>query len=100
MLSALVALRQAEVDPVISTDEIEEVDIEETGFQATYTKLAVAGLPTVQLVPFATVDDAVRNFVEKMAAADGIVGGALVGRIRNEVTPDVKGVLAGWGVAV
>jgi hypothetical protein len=100
MVTALVQLRQNDVDPSVTTDEIEDIDIEETGFQATYTKLAVAALPTIQAVPFITVDDAIRNFVEKVAVADVAVGGALVGRIRNEVAPDVKGVLAGWGVAL
>jgi hypothetical protein len=99
MVTALVHLRQADVDPIITTDEIEDVDIEETGFQATYTKLAVAVLPNVQVVSFASVDDAVRNFVEKLAVADSAVGGALVGRIRGEVPPDVKVILASWGVA-
>jgi hypothetical protein len=100
MLTAMVQLRQAEVDPTIPTDEIEDVDIEETGFHATFTRLAVAGLPSVDLVPFATVDDAVKNFVVRLAAADGSLGGALLGRIRNEVTPEIKGLLAGWGVAI
>ena len=96
----MVHLRQAEIEPTIPSDEIEDVDIEETGFQATFARLAVAGLPSVDLVPFATVDDAVKNFVIKLAAADGSLGGALGGRIRNEVSPEIKGVLAGWGVAI
>lgn len=96
----MIQLRQAEVDPVIPTDEIEDVDIEETGFQATYARLAVAGLPSVQIVPFASVDDAVKNFVVKLAAADNGVGGALGGRIRNEIPLEAKSVLAEWGVAV
>jgi hypothetical protein len=100
MLTAMVQLRQATMGPIIPTDEIEDVDIAETGFQATYAKLAVAGLPSVQAVPFASVDDAVRDFVTKLAAADSSVGGALVGRIRNEVPPETKGVLTGWGIAV
>jgi hypothetical protein len=100
MLTAMIQLRQAEVDPGIPTDEIEDVDIEETGFQATYARLAVAGLPSVQVVPFASVDDAVKNFVVKLAAADGSVGGALSRRIRNEVPPEAMAILAGWGVAI
>lgn len=96
----MVQLRQATMGPIIPTDEIEEVDIEETGFQATYAKLVVAGPPSVQVVPFTNVDDAVRDFVAKLAAADSSVGGALVGRIRNEVPPETKAVLTGWGVAV
>ena len=96
----MIQLRQAEVDPAIPTDEIEDVDIEETGFHATYAKLAVAALPSVQVVPFASVDDVVKNFVVKLAAADGSVGGALSGRIRNEVPPEATAILAGWGVAV
>ena len=100
MLAAMIQLRQAEVDPAIPTDEIEDVDIEETGFHATYAKLAVAALPSVQVVPFASVDDVVKNFVVKLAAADGSVGGALIGRIRNEVPAEARAILAGWGVAV
>src|SRR5271170_2374896 len=100
MLLAMIQLRQAEVDPIFNDDEIEDVDIDEMGFQATYTKLAVAGLPSVQVVPFASVDDAVKNFVVKLAAADSSVGGVLGGRIRNEVPPEAQTVLAGWGVAV
>ena len=100
MLTAMIQLRQAEVAPAIPTDEIEDVDIEESGFQATYTRLAVADLPSAQVVPFASVDDAVKNFVVKLAAADGSVGGALSGRIRSEVPPEAIAVLAGWGVAV
>jgi len=100
MLTVMVQLRQAEVEPTIPMDEIEDVDIEESGFHATFARLAVAGLPSVDLVPFATVDDAVKNFVIKLAAADGGLGGALMGRIRNEVSPDIKAILAGWGVAI
>jgi len=100
MLTAMVQLRQVEVELIIPTDEIEDVDIEESGFHATFARLAVAGLPSVDLVPFATVDDAVKNFVIKLAAADGGLGGVLVGRIRNELSPEVKGILAGWGVAI
>lgn len=96
----MVQLRQAEVEPTIPTDEIEDVDIEESGFQATFTRLAVAGLPSVDLVPFATVDDAVKNFVIKLAAADGGLGGVLLRRIRNELSPKGTGILAGWGVAI
>jgi hypothetical protein len=100
MLSAMIQLRQAEVDPSIPIDEIEEVDVEEIGFHATYTRLAVAGLPSMEVVPFSSVDDAVKNFVAKLAAADGVVGRALIGRIRNELAPDAKAALAGWGVAI
>jgi hypothetical protein len=100
MLTALVQLHQAEVDPGVPTDDIEDYDIEETGFQATYARLAVAALPTLQIVPFVTVDDAVRNFVEKFAVADASVGGALLGRIRAESPAEIKGILAGWGVSV
>jgi exportin-2 (importin alpha re-exporter) len=100
MLTAMIQLRQAEVDPVIPDDEIEEVDIEETGFQATYAKLAVAGLASVEVVPFPSVDEAVKNFVVKLTAADAALGGALLGRIRNEFAAQEKAVLAGWGVAV
>ena len=100
MLNAMIQLRQSEVDPVIQTDEIEDVDIEETGFQATYARLAVAGLPSVQVVPFASVDDAVKNFVVKLASADRGVGGALSARIRNEISPAERTVLGGWGVTV
>lgn len=96
----MVQLRQAEVEPTIPTDEIEDLDIEESGFQATFTRLAVAGLPSVDLVPFATVDDAVKNFVIKLAAADGGSGGVLLTRIRNELSPKVRSILAGWGVAI
>jgi CAS/CSE protein, C-terminus len=100
MLTAMIQLRQAEIDPMILSDEIEDVDIEETGFQATYARLAVAGLPSVQVVPFASVDDAVKNFMVKLAAADSSVGGALRGRVRNEMPPEAQTVLTGWGVAV
>jgi len=100
MVTAMIQLRQAEVDPVIGGDEIEEVDFEETGFQATYAKLVVAGLTSVEVVPFPSVDESVKNFVVKMTAADGALGGALLGRIRNEVAPQEKAVLAGWGLAV
>jgi CAS/CSE protein, C-terminus len=100
MVTAMIQLRQAEVDPVINDDEIEEVDFEETGFQATYAKLTVAGLASVEVVPFPNVDDAVKNFVVKLANADNALGGALLSRIRNEVGPQEKGVLIGWGVAV
>lgn len=100
MLTAMIQLRQAEVDLAIPTDEIEDVDIEETGFQATYARLAVAGLSSVLVVPFSSIDDAVKNFVVKLAAADASVGGALSKRIRSEVPPEVMAVLATWGVAV
>jgi hypothetical protein len=100
MLTALVQLRRAEIDPGVPSDEIEDIDIEETGFQATFTKLAVAALPTVEMVPFSTVDDTVKNFVVKFAAADSTMGGALVGRVRNEVPPQMKAILADWGLAV
>ena len=100
MLTALIQLRQAEVDPAIPTDEIEDVDLEETGFQATYARLAVAGLPSLQVVPFTSVDDAVRNFVSKLAIADASVGGALRKRISGELPREAMTVLAGWGVAV
>lgn len=96
----MIQLRQAEIDPVIQSDEIEDVDIEETGFQATYARLAVAGLPSVQVVPFVSVDDAVKNFVVKLTAADSSVGGALGGRIRNEIPAEAQTVLAGWGVTL
>ena len=100
MLTALVQLREAEIDPGVPSDEIEDIDIEETGFQATFSKLAVAALPTVEMVPFSTVDDTVKNFVVKFAAADSTVGGALVGRVRNEVSTEMKVILAEWGLAV
>ena len=101
MLTAIVQLRQADIDPsVLDGDEIEDFDIEETGFQATYARLVVASAPTVEIVPFTTVDEAVNNFVVKLAAADGVVGGALINRIRREIRPEVAQVLANWGVSL
>lgn len=100
MLTALVQLHQADVDLTTPSDDIEDIDIEGSGFQATYTKLAVAALPTIEMVPFSTVDDTIKNFVTKFAAADSAVGGALLGRVRNEVPPEAKAVLAGWGLAI
>ena len=99
MLTAIVQLRQADIDPsVLDGDEIEDFDIEETGFQATYARLVIAVAPSIEIVPFKTVDEAVNNFVVKLAAADGVVGGALLGRIRREVRPEVALLLASWGV--
>lgn len=100
MLVALIQLRQEAADPTVPSDEIEDVDIEEMGFQATYTRLAVAAPPSVEVVPFRTVDETIKNFVVKFAAADNATGGALLGRIRNELPPEAKAVLAGWGIAV
>jgi len=100
MLVSLIQLRQEAVDPTVVSDEIEDVDIEEMGFQATYTRLAVAAPPSVDMVPFKTIDEATKNFVVKLVAADGASGGALLGRIRNEVPPEARQVLVGWGVGV
>jgi len=101
MLTAIVQLRQADIDPsVLDGDEIEDFDIEETGFQATYARLVVAAAPTVEIVPFTTVDEVVNNLVVKLAAADGVVGGVLTNRIRREVRPEVAQVLASWGVSL
>ena len=100
MLAAMIELQQMHVEPTISTDEIEEVDVEEIGFQATYARLAVAGLALEEYVPYPSVDEAVKNFVTKLAAADGLVGGALFARIRSEIPPKSKAILAGWGVAI
>jgi ribosomal protein L12E/L44/L45/RPP1/RPP2 len=100
MLVALIQLRQEAVDPTVPTDEIEDIDIEEMGFQATYTRLAVAAPPSVEMVPHKSVDEAIKNFVVKLAAADGAAGGALFGRIRNEVPPEARQVLAGWGISM
>lgn len=94
----MIQLRQTGIDLTITTDEIEDIDIEEIGFQATYAKLAVAGLPPVDSVPFASVDDAVKHFVVKLAAADAAVQGALVRRIRSELPQEAIAGLAGWGV--
>lgn len=100
MLTALVQLHQADIDLTAPSDEIEDIDIEGSGFHATYTKLAVAALPNVEMVPFSTVDDTVKNFVAKFTAADTAVGGALLGRVRNEVPPEAKAILAEWGLAI
>jgi CAS/CSE protein, C-terminus len=100
MLTAMIALRQAEIDPAVPADEVEDIDIEEMGFQATYARLAAAGLPSVQVVPFSSVDDAVRDFVIKFSAADAANGGALTARIRDEMSPEAKSVLPAWGVPV
>ena len=100
MLTAMIQLRQAEIDPAVPTDEVEDVDIEEMGFQATFARLAAAGLPSVQVVPFASVDEAVRNFVIKFSAADAANGGALTARIKGEMSPEARSVLPGWGVPV
>jgi hypothetical protein len=99
-LTALIQLRQAKIEAAVGDDDIDDIDIEESGFQATYTKLAVAGLPSLEVVPFKTVDDAVKNFVVKMAAADRAVGRALTGRIRNEVPREGVNFLKSWGLGV
>ena len=88
------------MDGAVGEDDIEDIDIEESGFQATYTKLAVAGLPSLEVVPFTTVDDAVKNFVVKMTAADSVVGGALFGRIRSEIPAGGVNLLKSWGLAL
>jgi len=100
MLSAMVALHQAEIDPAVAHDEVEDIDIEEIGFQATYARLAASGLPSVQIVPFASVDEAIRNFVVKLSAADAASGGSLTAKIRNEMAPETKSVLPTWGVPI
>ena len=101
LLTALIQLQQAKIEPTaVGDDDIEDIDIEEVGFQATYTKLSVAGLPGLEVVSFTTVDDAIKNFVVKMTAADSAVGGALIGRIRNEVPAEGVSILKGWGLSV
>jgi len=100
MLTAMIALHQAEINPTVPTDEVEDIDIEEMGFQATYAKLAASGLPSVQIVPFASVDEAVRNFVVKLSAADAANRGSLTAKIRNEMSPETKSVLPAWGVPI
>jgi hypothetical protein len=97
MLIAMIHLRQADVASVAPTDEVEDIDIEEMGFQATYTRLAAAALPSVQVVPFSSVDEVVRNFVVQFSAVDAMNGGALTARIR-EMSPEVKSILSGWGI--
>lgn len=96
----MIQLREAKIEAGVGEDDIEDIDIEESGFTATYTKLSVAGLPSLEVVPFTTVDDAVKNFVVKMTAADSAVRGALIGRIRSEVPPEGANLLKGWGLAV
>ena len=102
LLTALIQLQQAKIEAaaVGDEDDIEDIDIEEVGFQATYTKLSVAGLPGLEVVSFTTVDDAIKDFVVKMTAADSAVGGALIGRIRNEVPAEGVSILKGWGLSV
>src|SRR5438105_14344324 len=100
VLTALIQLRQAKIDAVAGDDDIEDIDIEESGFQATYSKLAVAGLPSLEVVPFTTVDDAVTNFVVKMTATDTALGGALFARVRSEIPAEGVTLLRGWGLAL
>jgi hypothetical protein len=100
LLTALIQLRQAKIEGAVGDDEIEDIDIEESGFQATYTKLAVAGLPNLEVVPFTTVDDAVKDFVVKLTVADNALRGALTRRIRNEIPAEGVTLLKGWGLSV
>jgi hypothetical protein len=100
MLVALIQLRQEAVDPVVASDEIDDVDIEDMGFQATYSRLAVAAPPSVEMVPYKTVDEAMKNFTVKMTAADSAASGTLIRRIRIELPPEAKQVVAGWGLAI
>jgi hypothetical protein len=100
MLGAMIALRESQIDPAVPTDEIEDVDIEESGFQATYASLSVAPAPVVEVVPFASVDDAVKDFVAKLLVKDSALGGALIARITKELPPEVLGILRSWGLGV
>jgi hypothetical protein len=81
-----------DVDSMVPIDNVEHIGTEEMGFQAKYTRFVTSGLPLVQDVPFASVDEAVRNFVIKFSAADAANGGALTVRIQ-EVSPEVKSIL-------
>ena len=99
MLVAMVHLQQAENYPAAPDDEIEDIDIEESGFQAAYARLAVAVPPAVEIVPFTSVNDALKNFAGKLAA-DTAAGGTLLNRIRREVPQEDIEVLRSWGVAV
>src|SRR5580704_13796988 len=84
MLLALVNLREAYTEVAITEDE-DEIDFEESGFQATYTKLIVAASPNVDVVPINTVDDAIKNFVARFVAVNVSMQGNLLRKAKNEL---------------
>jgi len=101
MVIALIKLRLAESEVAVTEDdEIEDVDFEEQGFQATYARLAVAAPAPVDVVPFRTVHDATKNFVARFMVVDSALGGLLLQYLREKVPSDLKPSLSVWGIPI
>jgi hypothetical protein len=97
MLVAMVHLREAYTEMAITEEDDELLDFEETGFQAAYSKLAVAAPANVEPVECKSVDEAVKYFVRKFVSARA---GELVNKVKSGegISEEVVRRLVLWGV--
>ncbi|BFZ62404.1 importin-alpha export receptor [Saitoella coloradoensis] len=98
LLTALLKLFELPMEESKGDDEIEEVDVEDVTFQASYSRLGTAGKTKAD--PFAAVPEPKRFLAEQLTKVDAASGGQIVATIKSGLPADAQVVLKGYGMSL